>query len=145
LARVLPYAEKTGVAILGETNMNERRSAVLTGVVTLCVLIGFLASGCITSRSDVSYGPKGAVVGSSTLRKIKIGQTSKEWLLGTLGEPTRETRIGDGREILRYEYTKKVDNRFELGPFFDSRDKREESTVYCFEIADGVVARFWKE
>ncbi len=125
--------------------MSAREIALSLRIVVLCVLMGLITSGCISSRSDVSYGSKGPAVGSGTLRRVKTGQTSKEWVLGTLGEPTSEITTGDGSEILRYEYTKKVDSHFELEPFFDSHDKREERTVYCFEITDGIVTRFWKE
>jgi hypothetical protein len=113
--------------------------------VILCFLAAWATGGCISSRSDVSYGSKGPAVGSSTLRKVKVGRTSKEWVLGTLGEPTFETQTPEGTEILTYEYTKKVDNHFEFEPFLDSHDKREERTTYYFEVADGVVCRFWKE
>ncbi len=115
------------------------------GVTVLCVVIAWAASGCISSRSDVTYGAKGPAVGSNTLRKIKVGQTSKQWVLGTLGEPTSETWTPEGTEILMYEYTKKVDSHFRFAPFLDSHDKREKCTIYYFEITDDIVTRFWKE
>lgn len=116
-----------------------------TSLAVLCVVTAFNASGCISSRSDVTYGPKGPAVKSSTLRKIKAGRTSEAWVLGVLGEPTSETVTPDGTKVLRYEYTKKVDSDFEMPLFIDSHDKREECTVYFFEINDGIVTRFWKE
>jgi len=102
-------------------------------------------SGCISGRSDISYGPKGPVVGYETIRQIEVGQTSKEWVLGTLGTPTSATATPEGTEILKYVYTKNVDADFSFCIFFDFDDKREERTVYYFEIADGIVTKFWKE
>ncbi|MBN1363134.1 MAG: hypothetical protein JW993_21215 [Sedimentisphaerales bacterium] len=125
--------------------MSKRMGAGSTVFIVLCVLAAWATGGCISSRSDVTYGSKGPAVGSSTLRKIKVGRTSKEWVLGTLGEPSSETTTPDGTEILMYEYTKRVDSHFEFEPFLDSHDKREERTVYYFEITDGIVTRFWKE
>jgi outer membrane protein assembly factor BamE (lipoprotein component of BamABCDE complex) len=125
--------------------MNRRERAVSASVVILCVVSGFVLSGCISSRSDVSYGSKGPVVGSETLRQIKVGSTSKEWLLGTLGEPTNETRTPEGTEILKYVYTKKVDSDFDAFILLSFDDEREERTVLYFEITDGIVTRYWKE
>lgn len=111
----------------------------------LCMATMVVASGCISSRSDVTYGPMGPPAGSSTLRKVKVGRTSESWVLGTLGEPSSETVTSDGTKILRYEYTKKVDSTFDMPLIIDSHDKREERTVYLFEVTDGIVTRFWKE
>jgi hypothetical protein len=112
-------------------------------VLSIATVLGL--AGCISSHSDVSYGPTGPVVRGETLDRIKIGHTSKEWLLGALGTPSRTSETPDGAEILTYVYTKKVDSRFELCPFFDARDRRDEQTTYIFECRDGVVTRFWKE
>jgi hypothetical protein len=102
-------------------------------------------AGCISSRSDVTYGPKGPPVRSSTLRQLKCGETSREWLLSVLGEPSRATRTSDNTEVLTYEYTKTVDSDFSFFIFFDADNRREERTVYVFEVQDGVVTRYWKE
>ncbi len=125
--------------------MDRRQTAVSAGLIVLCAMFGFVLSGCISGRSDVSYGSKGPVVGSETLRQIKVGSTSKEWLLGTLGEPTSETETPEGTEILKYVYTKKVDSDLDVFIFLDFDDKREERTVLYFELADGIVSRYWKE
>lgn len=125
--------------------MSKWQRTASAGVIVFCVVFGFMLSGCISGRSDVSYGPKGPVVGSETLRQIKVGSTSKEWLLGTLGEPTNETRTPEGTEILKYVYTKKVNSDLDVFIFLDFDDEREECTVLYFEITDGIVSRYWKE
>ncbi|HPC95677.1 MAG TPA: hypothetical protein PLU87_12090 [Sedimentisphaerales bacterium] len=125
--------------------MNRQVPAASAGIIVLCAVLGLVLSGCISSRSDVSYGEKGPVVGSETLRQIRVGVTTREWLLGTLGEPTSETQTPNGTEILKYVYTKKVDSDLDVFIFLDFDDKREERTVLYFEIADGVVSRYWKE
>jgi hypothetical protein len=111
----------------------------------LCGFFGMTLCGCISGRSDVRYGPKGPAVGQETLRQVQIGQTSKEWVLGTLGTPTSATTTPEGTEILKYVYTKDVDVDFSFCILFDFDDKREERTVYYFEITDGIVSNFWKE
>lgn len=124
--------------------MNAKRMRASIGLMAVYVLMGAVLSGCISGRSDVSYGPKGPAVGAETLCQVKIGCTSKEWVLGTLGTPTSETATPEGTEILRYVYTKTVDSDFDAFLFFDFDDKREEQTTYYFEITDGTVTKFWK-
>ena len=125
--------------------MSGRRMVVSASTIVLCGVLGLALSGCISGHSDVSYGPKGPAVGHGTLKQVKVGQTSKEWVLGTLGTPTSETATPAGTEILKYVYTKKVDSDFSFCIFFDFDEKREDRTVYYFEIADGIVSKFWKE
>lgn len=125
--------------------MKKTTSALITGALVLCLLGVLGLSGCIQGRADVTYGPKGAPAGHGTLKQVKPGETSKEWLLGTLGEPTRQTHTPDGIEILTYEYTKKIDSDLEVFLFLDMRDKREEKTVYVFELENGIVTNYWKE
>lgn len=106
------------------------------------MLTGF---GCISSRSDVTYGPKGPAVSNSTLRQIKCGQTSKGWLLGVMGEPSRAVRTSANTEVLTYEYTKTIDSDFNFFIFFNADNRREERTVHVFEVENGIVTRHWRE
>jgi len=125
--------------------MSGKNRVVSAGLVSLCA-IGVLAfCGCISGRSDVTYGPKGPAVSNSTLRHIRCGETSKERVLGTLGAPSSETATPEGTEILRYEYSKETDVDFTFCPFMDFDDKKEERIVYFFEIRDGTVIKFWRD
>jgi hypothetical protein len=105
-----------------------------------------MTAGCISSNCTVSYGPTGAPVAKSTLRKIKCGQTPKRWVLATLGSPTAENPAPGGGEILCYEYCKRVKSDFSMcpPPLSFKKDKEYHTTV-LFEIRDGVVARYWKK
>ena len=113
-------------------------------LLALCAVSASVLTGCISARSDVRYGPKGPSIGHETIRQVQAGQTSKEWVLGTLGAPTSEAATPEGTEILKYVYTKKTDVDFRFCIFFDIDETSEQQTVYYFEIADGVVTRFWK-
>lgn len=125
--------------------MKRTRAITATGTLVISLLALLALSGCVSSHSDVTYGSTGPAVRGDTLRQIKVGRTTKEWLLGTLGEPSRTSGTSDGTEVLTYVYTKKVDSRFDFCPFLDTHDRREEQTVYVFELKDGVVTKFWKE
>ena len=125
--------------------MKQGACAVKAALAVLCVLAALGLAGCISARSDVTYGPKGPPVGDCTLRQIECGQTSGQWLRTVLGEPTREDRLPDGTELLTYEYTRKVDTDFDLFLLLDIDDKHEEHTTYVFELQDGIVTEYWKE
>jgi hypothetical protein len=93
----------------------------------------------------MGIGSKGPPVPSSTLRQIKPGRTTKNWLLSVMGEPSRAARTSANTEVLTYEYTKTVDSDFNFFIFFNSDNRREERTVHVFEVEDGIVTRHWKE
>lgn len=139
-------AEITGAGVKQETEIMKRRASVMkAGLSVLLVLVAMVLAGCISSHSDVSYGPKGPAVGHDTLRQIKCGETTKGWLLAVLGEPSRVAQSANGPEILTYEYTKTIDSDFSFFIFFDADDRKEERTTYVFEIEDDIVMRYWKK
>jgi hypothetical protein len=125
--------------------MKCRADMMKAGILVLCSLAAMTLAGCISSHSDVQYGAKGPAVGSATLRQVKCGETTKDWLLTVLGEPSRATQGANGSEVLAYEYTKTIDSDVSFCVFFDADDRREERTVYVFELEDGIVTRYWKE
>jgi len=142
----MPTTEITGAGAKQEMEIMKRRAGMMkAGMLILSVLATVMLTGCISSHSDVKYGPKGPAVGSATLRQVKCGETTKDWLLTVLGEPTRSTQAADGAEVLAYEYTRNIESDVSFCIFFDADDRREERTVYVFELEDGVVTRYWKE
>lgn len=125
--------------------MNRREWTRRAGGLLLSSVMMLSGFGCISSRSDVTYGPKGPAVSNSTLRQIKCGQTSKGWLLGVMGEPSRVARTSANTEVLTYEYTKTIDSDFNFFIFFNADNRREERTVHVFEVENGIVTRHWRE
>jgi len=116
-----------------------------SGLGLICAIL-LAAAGCISSDCTVSYGPSGPPVEKSTLKKVKCGQTSKRWVMATLGDPTAQNPTPDGAEILRYEYCKRVKSDFAMfpPPLSFEKDKEYHTTV-LFEVRDGVVVKYWKE
>ena len=139
-------AEIMGAGAKQEMEVMDRRASMMkAAILVLSTLAAMTLAGCISSHSDVKYGSKGPAVGSATLRQVQCGETTKDWLLTVLGEPSRTTQGANGSEILAYEYTKTIDSDFSFCVLFDADDRREERTVYVFELEDGIVTRYWKE
>lgn len=119
-----------------------------TQVVALVLLIGVAFLGCasiVSHNSRTTYGHSRSAPGYDTLRQIHPGETTKEWILQTLGRPTSEKRLDDGAEILRYEYTSKTRNKF--GCLFlinIDHSTVTEDNIYI-EVRDGIVVRYWRD
>ena len=125
--------------------MKNRKIVTTFHLLVLHLLTLLIVGGCVSGRTDISYGSQGPAVGRETLKKVKTGETTKEWLVSTLGEPSSESGTPEGIEILKYCYTKKIDSSFAISPFLDLDNKKEEHTTLYFELKDGVVTKFWKE
>jgi hypothetical protein len=130
---------------------NRRRVIMKSGYVKVAVL-GFLTSviflGCasiVSHDSRTTYGSSRSAPGHDTLRQIHPGETTKGWILQTLGSPTSENRLDDGAEILRYEYSSETRNK--VGCLFlidiDHSTVTEEN-IYI-EVRDGIVVRYWRD
>jgi len=109
------------------------------------VVTSILLVGCVATRSKVQYTGRERPVGNETLKQIECGQTTKDWLVAALGEPTEQSMTEDGTEILRYKCAIKKDNQFILFPIVFVDDEKEIEHSVSFEIKDGIVQRYWKE
>ena len=104
-----------------------------------------LLGGCVVYSNDVKYGDKGRAPTTHTLHQIHSGTTTKDWVLATLGEPSRQSTAQSGMEVLEYQYSRTKDNKFVFCPFVFINDEGEEKQTLYFEIENGVVTKFWKE
>ncbi len=110
------------------------------------LLAGILPlAGCIVYSNDSRYGDKGKAPTERTLDQIQTGTTTRDWVLATLGEPSRQSKSEGGTEVLEYQYSRKKDNQFVFFPFVFIDDEGEEKQTLYFELEDGVVTKFWKE
>jgi outer membrane protein assembly factor BamE (lipoprotein component of BamABCDE complex) len=112
---------------------------------TLIVLSILPLAGCLVYSGDVRYGEKGKAPTARTLDQIQSGTTTKDWVLATLGDPSRQSTTKDGTEVLEYQYSRKKDNSFVFCPFVFINDEGEDKQTLYFEIENGVITNFWKE
>ncbi len=106
----------------------------------------FITSGCLLTSHN-SVDESGVAVGDSTLRQVRVGETTDSWLLATLGEPTsrRDVRGPGDVEILAYNHEIVRKSRGSVFLLFSGRSHKEQNTTTYFEITDGVVTRYWTE
>ena len=112
--------------------------ALFVSLLAMLVLMG----GCVVYNADEQY----TGVENKMLKEIECGQTTRDWLVETFGEPTELLMTDDGGEILRYKCVKKKDNKFVMfPPPIVIKDDKQVEHVIVFEVKDGVVQRYWKE
>ncbi len=123
--------------------MEKRQISRCVGI--LIVLSILPLAGCVVYSGDVKYGEKGKAPTARTLDRIEPGTTTKDWVLATLGDPSRQSTTKDGTELLEYQYSRKKDNSFVFCPFVFINDEGEDKQTLYFEIENGVVKNYWKE
>ena len=121
--------------------MKLNKHGELTLFVSMLVML-FLVGGCVVCHVDEQY----TGVEDKMLREIECGQTTRDWLVETFGEPTELLMTDEGSEILRYKCVKKKDNQFVMfPPPIVIKDDKQVEHVVAFEVRDGIVQRYWKE
>ena len=121
--------------------MKRERYSEVTLYVSLLVML-VLMGGCVVCQVDEEYSG----VENGMLREVECGQTTREWLVETFGEPTELLIADDGSEILRYKCVRKKDNKFVMfPPPIVIKDDKQVEHIVAFEVRDGIVQRYWKE
>ena len=112
--------------------------------ITLFVLLAVISTllvGCVVCDSDIHY----TGIEDETLKKIECGKTTKDQLVELLGEPSEQSLMEDGAEILRYKCTKKHDSKVVVFPIVFVDEEKETKHTVAFEVKDGIVQRYKKE
>jgi len=102
--------------------------------------------GCLLTSSNATY-ETGRRVSPGTLDQIQLGETSEAWLIATLGEPQTRTEVADhpGVEILRYDYSEHHESDGALFLVFAGSTRRTTTSTTFFEVANGVITKYWTE
>ena len=112
------------------------------GLVAALVAASVLITGCVVCETDEQY----TGIENNTLKEVECGQTTRDWVIETFGEPSEQILTDDGGEILKYKCIRKKDNKFVMfPPPIVIRDEKDVEHIVVFEVRDGIVQRYWKE
>ncbi len=112
------------------------------GLVAAVVAASILVTGCVVCETDEQY----TGIEKDTLKRVECGQTTRDWVVETFGEPSEQILTDDGGEILKYKCVRKKDNKFVMfPPPIVIKDEKDVEHTVAFEIREGIVQRYWKE
>lgn len=111
--------------------------------VLLCAVV-VSAGGCLVGKSRWER-ESGVRVSKSTLGQVKPGETTEDWVIAALGEPTSRNSVDEHTSILRYDHTVKINKGGYVFLIFAGGESIEEHNSVLFEVTDGVVDRYWTE
>ena len=112
------------------------------GLVAALVAASVLITGCVVCETDEQY----TGIENDTLKQVECGQTTRDWVVETFGEPSEQILTDDGGEILKYKNKRKKDNKFVMfPPPIVIRDEKDVEHTVAFEVRDGIIQRYWKE
>ena len=112
------------------------------GLFVALLAVAVLGVGCIVCETDEQY----TGVENQALKEIECGQTTRNWVVETFGEPSEQILNDDGSEILKYKCVRTKDNKFVMfPPPIVIRDEKDVEHTVAFEVRDGIVQRYWKE
>ena len=97
-------------------------------------------SGCIMSLSTFK-NTSGSIVSPDILTQIKEGETTRDWLIDHLGQPTATEDRGDGMEDLTYEAVTRVVEHFRVLLLVSIEKRVDQIEQWVFELKDGIVHR----
>ena len=98
-------------------------------------------SGCIMSLSTFK-NTSGSIVSPDILTQIKEGETTKDWLIDHLGQPTATEDRGDGMEDLTYEAVTRVVEHFRVLLLVSIEKSVDQVEQWVFELKDDIVHRY---
>ncbi len=105
-------------------------------IVVLLIVAG--NSGCVMSISSFK-NTSGSTVSPDVLTQIKEGETTKDWLIDHLGQPTATADRGDGMEDLTYEAVTRVVEHFSVLLLLSSETSVERVEQWVFELKNDIV------
>ncbi len=112
------------------------------GLFVALLAVSVLGVGCIVCKTDEHY----TGIENDALKEVKCGQTTRDWVVETFGEPSEQILNDDGSEILKYKCIRTKDNKFVMfPPPIVIRDEEDIEHTIAFEVRDGIVQRYWKE
>ena len=117
-----------------------KRTIALVVILLICLV----TAGCIVSTENTSQ-ERGKKLKNSSLRKLEPGVTTKDWTVSVLGTPTSRSKLDNGTEVLKYEYSKTVNHELAIFLLLGTESEKTTSESVCLEFKDNILTRYWSE
>jgi outer membrane protein assembly factor BamE (lipoprotein component of BamABCDE complex) len=101
----------------------------------LLILLALSIYGCTTYTTTT----EGTLIHENMVADIETGETTKEWIIDLLGEPTEKSMLKDGKEKMVYIYTEKSVPRYFFNTIADESNAIISKNVLEIVIKDGTV------
>lgn len=120
-------------------------SSSIVRVALSCALLfaaGALPGCLISSRSSETQS--GTYVSEATFNQIEPGVTTKQWVLGTLGEPSLKTTLENGEELWKWSYCKTKQSSGSLLFVFGGSSTSSTMGAAYVQFKDGIATKSWR-
>ena len=110
------------------------------GLFVAMVAVSVLFVGCVVCETDEQY----TGIENETLKQVECGETTRDWVVETFGEPSEQILADDGSEVLKYKCILKKDNKFVMfPPPIVIRDEKDVEHTVAFEFREVIFQRYW--
>ncbi len=127
--------------------MKQRMMIVKAAVAAVALgSVATLTPGCLVAGSSKTY-ESGRYIGRDTIKRVKPGETDKNWVRAVLGEPSSMTYAGEqhGAEIWRYESRKVHKSGGSVFLLFHGSDRTETTRTVYIQFDGDVVEDVWSD
>lgn len=118
-----------------------KRATILFPIIMVSLIF---VNGCLISHhSHTNKSAPYNSISAAKLDSIEPGLTTKDWVIDTFGNPTREKHLQDGGEVLIYENIEKTIRKFSIFLVFSTHSTEEQKETLSFMMKDDVVTSYW--
>ena len=79
------------------------------------------------------------------MTRLQVGQSDKQWVRNSFGDPVTKLNYADGTEIWKCRNRSEKDTEVGLFLIFSVDVEEERVETLSIEFADGIVSNYWIE
>jgi len=128
---------------MAATQNRSGRLIKIAGTSCALALAAAALPGCLINSSNNEHY-SGTYVSEATFNRIEPGTTTKQWVLGTLGEPSVKTNLEDGSELWKWQYSKTKQSSGSVLFIFGGSSSSETGGAAYVQMRDGIVTKAWR-
>ena len=110
----------------------------------LLLAMAVTMTGCLVTV-DSDSRPLQTVWNEGDVTRLQVGQSDKQWVRNSFGDPVTKLNYADGTEIWKYRNRSEKDTEVGLFLIFSVDVEEERVETLSIEFADGIVSNYWIE
>lgn len=110
----------------------------------LLLAMAVTMTGCLVTV-DSDSRPLQTVWNEGDVTRLQVGQSDKQWVRNSFGDPVTKLNYADGTEIWKCRNRSEKDTEVGLFLIFSVDVEEERVETLSIEFADGIVSNYWIE